>query len=258
MKDDDLTGHIAISKYVDFSMRDTLERIDAYLNSKHISGEVDTRGRDKPFFNIVTAATNVWFRATDVDRKDVTVRATKRKHYAVAFVATVLLREWMRKSHFGRFLNDWGLALARYGSSVTKFVEKGGELHCEVIPWNRVICDSVNFEDNPQIERLWLTPAELKRRENYDQELVDKLLTALSTRKTSDGKNKDTKADYIELYEVHGEFPVSYLTDKESDDDKYSQQMHVVTFVESKEDGEFDDYTLFSGREEKSPYKASQ
>lgn len=62
----DQQGSTTISKYVTFDMRENIEKIDAYLNSKHISGDTDDMGREKPFFNIVTAAVNIWYRATDI------------------------------------------------------------------------------------------------------------------------------------------------------------------------------------------------
>jgi len=242
------------SKYVDLDQYETLNKIDAYLNSKHISGETDSMGREKPFFNIVTAARNIWYRATDLDRKNIKVKPTKSTDYVAAFLATVHLQDWMRKTNFGVFLNNWGLSLATYGSSVTKFVEQGDHLSAEVIPWNRIICDTVDFDANPVIEKLYFTPAQLKKRKGYDQEMVDKLIKAVSARETMDGQAKDTKSDFIELYEVHGEMPLSYLTGKDKDKDEYVQQMHTVSFVATKEKGKYDDYTVVSGREKNSPY----
>ena len=64
-------GADKIGDYVEWSLYDTIQRIYAYLNSKHISGSTDSLGRDKPFFNIVSAAVNIWYRATDIDRKDI-------------------------------------------------------------------------------------------------------------------------------------------------------------------------------------------
>ena len=52
-------GTTKLGKYVEKSMYETVERIDAYLNSKFMDGDKDSLGRDKPFFNIVTAATNI-------------------------------------------------------------------------------------------------------------------------------------------------------------------------------------------------------
>ena len=251
-----ITGNTTISKYVEWSLKDNVETIDAYLNSKHISGLTDSQGREKPFFNIVTAATNVWYRSTDIDRKDIRIKPTKRQDTVAAFLATVHLQSWMKKANFGQFLNDWGITLARYGTAVTKFVTVDGVLHSMVIPWNRLIVDSVDIESNPIIEVLELTPAQLKSRTGYDQDMVDNLLDATTARQTLDRNRKDNKSGYIKLYEVHGELPLSYLTGKESDEKTFVQQMHVVSFVESKEKGKYDDFTLASGKE-KNPYEVT-
>lgn len=251
---DYITGTTTIGKYVQFSQYENIEKIDAYLNSKHTSGLLDSLGREKPFFNIVTGAVNIWYRATDIDRKNIRIKATKQRDYVAAFLATVKLQEWMKRDNFGAFLNDWGRSLARYGSSVVKFVEKKGRLHAMVVPWNRLITDTVDFENNPKIEKLFYTPAQLKRHKAYDQNMVDALLKAREARKTLDGQKKDNKNDYIEVFEVHGLFPKSYLTEKEKDCNEFVQQIHVVSFVQTKENGEYEDFTLYRGREKQDPY----
>lgn len=254
-ENNDKNGITTSSKYVQFSMRDDIEKTEAYINSKHISGDVDYMGREKPFFNIVVAARNIWFRATDIDRKNIVIRANSSKTVIPAFLATILLQEWMKKTGFGKFLNDWGLTLATHGSAITKFVEKDGELHCQVMDWNTMIVDAVDFENNLKIEKLWLTPAQLRKNESYDQELVEKLIDETTTRKTIDGTQKDNKSGYIPIYEVHGSLPLSLLTGKEKDDTTYVQQIHIVSFLAKKDDGkEYDDYALYQGREARDPY----
>jgi hypothetical protein len=244
-----------ISKYVSFNLREYIEKIDAYLNSKHISGDKDASGRDKPFFNIVTAAVNIWYRATDIDRKDITIRASKTTDESLSFFATVLLQEWMRKTKFGRFLNEWGRTLAKYGSAVTKHIEKDGELYSQVIPWNRLMCDAVDFDNNIVIEKLWMTPSQLRKNKAYDKEMVEKLCDNTTVRQTMDYQNKDVKSDYILIYEVHGELPLSYLTGNEEDDDNYVQQMHIISFQQKKnKSNQWDEYTLYAGKEKKNPY----
>lgn len=251
---DYISGQTTISKYVQFSLSENINKIDAYLNSKHISGSEDSMGRDKPFFNIVTAAVNIWYRATDIDRKDIKVKSTNTRNIFTSFLATIFLQNWMRKDNFGAFLNDWGRTLARYGSAVVKFVETDNKLHAMVVPWNRLIVDQVDFNNDVIIEVLELSAADLRNRKGYDQELVDKLIDSTVARETLDKQRKDNKTSFIKLYEVHGEMPLSYLTGKTTDEDIYVQQMHVITYVESKEKGKFDDYTLIKGREEKNPY----
>ena len=243
----------SVSKYVDFQMSEVIDTIYAYINSKHISGLTDSQGREKPFFNIVTAAVNIWYRATDIDRKNIRIKATKAEDTVKAFVATVLLQDYMRRENFGAFLNTWGRELARFGSAVVKFVDKGSELSSEVVPWNRLIVDAIDFDANPVIEVIELTPAQLRGNKGYDQDMVEALIkTAQASRENLSGHTKDNLSNYIKLYEIHGNLPVSYLTDKEEDEYKYTQQMHVISFVEV-DNGEFEDFTLISGKEN-NPY----
>lgn len=257
-----------IGEHVEWSMHDTIETIFAYLNSRHISGSQDALGRDKPFFNIVSAAVNIWYRATDLDRKDVVVVPDKTSNVAGAFLATILLQDWMKKTNFGKFLNSWGRVLAQYGSAVVKFVEKDGELYPAVIPWNRLIVDPIDFNSLPKIEKFYKTPAQLKNMATkghpdymgYNMEIVEELIENNSnTRKDLDGQQKDNQDNFIELYEVHGELShATYLQGKGQDpkDEDYEyfyQQMHVITWVATKE-GKKNDYTLYCGKEKKDPY----
>jgi len=254
LESDYQTGVTTISKHVQFNLLENLERIDAYANSKHISGDTDSLGREKPFFNIVTSAINIWYRATDIDRRDIRIKPTKLKDTTRAFIATQKLQQWMRDENFGKILNKWGRTLAKYGSSVLKFVEKDGKLHPMVMNWNKIIVDAIDFDSNPVIEVLEYTPAQLRKQKGYNQEVVKSLLASLSARETRDGQKKDTNAGFIKVYEIHGELPKSYLTEKESDEEKYVQQMHVMSYVETDTEGEYDDFCLAKGREQKSPY----
>ena len=244
---------VVLGKYVTWSLHETIEKIEAYARSKHVSGEKDASGRDKPFFNITTSAENIWYRATDIDRSNIRIKADKSSNTLGAALANIHLHDWMRRNNFGAFLNNWGRALTRYGSSVIKFVEKDGNLHSSVVPWNRLIVDQVDFDKDIVIEKLFLTPSEIRKR-GYDKEAVEGLLDSTKARRTIDGQKVDNNANFIELYEVHGEMPLSYLTDNEDDEDTYEQQMHVVTFTQGEEDGETTNHTLIRGKETKTPY----
>lgn len=248
-----INGKTTLGKYVNWSLHENIEKIDAYSNSKHISGDTDSLGRDKPFFNITTAAVNIWYKATDIDRKDIKLKPEKAGDTLAVFLLNVHLQEYMKRENVGMFLNQWGRALAKYGSAVVKFVEKGGRLHMNVVPFNRLIIDSVDFYSNPVIEKLYYTPAQLRGNKLFDQEAVENLIKTLTTRKTADRQMQDVLSDYIELYEVHGELPLSYLTGNEKDENEYVQQMHMISFVGDGK-GNYDDFTLFKGREKKNPY----
>src|SRR3990167_7808516 len=253
-----ITGTTSLGKYVTFSQYENIEKIDSYINSVHISGDTDAKGRDKPFFNIVTAAVNILYRATDIDRKNIRIKATKFSDTVGAYLATIHLQEWMKREAFGTFLNEWGRSLARYGSTVLKFVEADGELTPAVIPWNRMITDTIDFENNVKIEKLYFTPSQLRKNKSYDKEMVESLIDSLSSRETIGRQKKDNLNDYITVYEVHGELPLSLLTDDEDDAETYRQQMHVVSFVGNKTATRgktgYDDYTLYKGKESRDPY----
>ena len=66
-------GSVSLGKYVNFSMNETIENIFAYINSRYLSGNKDAKGREKPFFNIITAIRNIWYRATYLDRKNIRI-----------------------------------------------------------------------------------------------------------------------------------------------------------------------------------------
>lgn len=248
---DFIFGHTQKSQYVQESLYEDISKIEAYLASKHTSGPIDSMGRDKPFFNIGIAARNICFRATDLDRKDIVVQD---ENPIIALIAKIYLQDWMDKNNFGQFLNNWGLNLAAYNETVVKFVEQDGQLFSMVIPWSRLICDTVDFDSNPKIEVLELTPAQLRMRTSYDQEKVSELIENLTSRETQGKNQKDTKNEFVKVYEIHGNLPLSYLTGKESDEKIFAQQMHVITFTPAKKKGDFNDYVLYSGKEKNDPY----
>src|SRR3990167_367320 len=250
-----LYGSTKLGDYVNWSFHETVEKITAYINSKHISGDKDSLNRDKPFFNIITDAINIWYRATDIDRKDIIVRPNKLATTFLAFMATVLLHDWMKRERFGVFLNLWGRTLSQFGSAVVKFVEKDGKLKASVVPWNRLIVDPVDFYALPTIEKIYMTPAQIRKVTEYDPEVVEKLIDGLVKRKTQSGTEIDAQSEFIELYEVHGELPSALLLEEPEDKDwmTYTQQVHVISFLQDQSDT-YKDFCLYKGKEAKHSY----
>lgn len=266
-----INGTTKKSKYVDFSIYEIIQRIDAYINSKFMDGDKDALGRDKPFFNVVVAAANIWYRATDLDRKNAKFKPRNRKQVVGAFIASILLQDWMDKVNFGKFLNSWGRTLSKYGSAIPKFVESNGELIPSVVDWNRFIPDSIDFTSIPRIEKLYKTPAQLRNMATpghpdyagYNEEAVKSLIeSAEQARKTLEGISQDTASEFLEIYEVHGELSTSIYKKakgeevKDGDEKTFFQQMHVVSFVktESGRDTKYEDFTLYCGKEKQDPY----
>lgn len=252
-----LTGRpIKIGKYASHDHTEKIAKIDAYINSQHISGSEDSLGREKPFFNISLFVAYTWYKMTDFDRKDLNFRPANSKQRLKSLVASEKMRDWMNRENFGEFLNKWGWTLAVYGSAVSKFVEKDG-LIPSVISWDRMICDPLDFENNPKIEKIYYTPAQL-RQQPYDKDSIEKAIESFKdSRETLDGQEVDARSDYIGVYEVHGELPLSFLTDKEEDKETYRQQMHVVFIQENTKQKEDVRVSLYRGKEARDPYYLS-
>lgn len=253
---------VKINSYWDFNMYETTEKIEAYMAGKFTGDIYDAQGNKKFFDNITIAPRNKWKSATDIDRKNIRVKAKHGNDFYRPKIFTGLFRDWMDKVQFNKYLNQWGEVLATYSTAVTKVVEKNGELHVTVIPFNRLVVDPINFHANPKIEKLEFTPAQLRLNPSYNQDAVEKLIESHSSAysQTLKGEDKDYNDTYIQLWEVHGEFPVSYLklaenlepTEKEKK--TYAQQMHVISITQDKA-GENEYHTLYSGRESKDPYR---
>lgn len=266
------SGTVTKSRYVHFNMKDRIDTIDAYLNSKHTSGETDSLGRDKPFFNIVVAQRNIWMRATDLDTKDVQFRADTSKEWLNVLLAKIFVRDWMRRERFATFLNTWGRQLAGYGSAPVKIIENNSGLHISVPSWQRHMCDPVEYGPNPKIDVLELTEGQLRRRvqtNGYNKDVVAALCAAKQDRQTQDGTPVDNRPDYIRLYEVHALLSRAVLLQAQgkpylpADEDVFVQQMHVLSYVGKKMSSgrtskkEYDDFCVYSGQEAEDPYLIS-
>ncbi len=261
-------GTVQKSRYVTYSHMDTIDRIDAYLNSKHISGETDSLGREKPFFNIVTSVTNIYFRAIDLDTKNLKFRSDSSKHWLNAIIAKIFVRKWMRKHEYAQFLNEWARVQSRYNSAIVKAVVNSNGVHLSVTPWQRQICDAVEYEPNPKIDVIELTEGQLRERittHGYWKDAVEALIDAAQDRETLDRQRKDNKPDYIKLYEMHAYISREQLLHAQNkpttDADKniFQQAVTVQSFVGKKTPGgrrstvNYDDFIVYAGEEETDP-----
>lgn len=256
------TGNVQKSKYVKWSPLETLNKIDAYLNSKHVTGDYDSRGRKKPFFNIVVAQANIWQRATDLDTSRLKFRGDGSKSWLNAIIAKIFVRKWMRRARFNQFLNDWGRILSRYGSAVVEIVENDGGLHISVLGWFSLIIDARDFGPNPKIKILELTESQLRERvttRGYWKDAVEALIAEGSegTRHLIDGATTDTKSGFYRLYEVHATLSREQLKKARKQDTipddtyKFLPQVHVISMCGGKKDAagkdEWKDFTLYAG-----------
>ena len=126
--DNYISEKVTITDAYQFSQYETIQQIENFMHSKFTSGQFDSRGNPKPFFNITKGKVNIAIRATDIDRKDIKMKETTSDDYFRSFVGSKYNQELMKKMRLQDYLNEWGEDLRTYGSVVTKVVEKKGGL----------------------------------------------------------------------------------------------------------------------------------
>jgi hypothetical protein len=263
-----LTRQVKITANYNFNQYDTLNLIELYYNSKFASGNLDSLGREKPFYNINKFRVNVATRTTDLDVKDIKIESEVSDDYVRSFLLTKENLVWMKEVNFGKLLNDMGKTRAKYGGVVIKKTTHAGKLKIDVVPWKDLITDQTDILKGVIIERHFYTPSELKAMSGvWDKNSVDAAIENAQSNKDDDNENntKETPGDYIEVFEIHGDLPDALLKDeediKEDDWKTYSTQVHIIA---GADDFEYNDdtkertehgTTLFKGKEAKSPYK---
>jgi hypothetical protein len=227
-----------------YNQYNTLKTIEFYSNSKYLGGQKDELGREKPFYNINKFRVNVATRATDLDIKDIQISADGENFYNEAFLLGKEAYQWMKESHFDVFLNEFGKTRAKYGGVLVKKcmeTEKGKKkLELEVVGWKNVITDQIDIEDGIIIEKHFLLPEELMEKEEVWNEMdAREIIKQAKKQKSWDGR--------IEVHEVHGYFPETYL-DEKGDEFKYTRQCHYICMTGKKA-------VLHSCEETENPYK---
>lgn len=263
-REDYKTRNIKVAEGYDFNQYKKLNTVELYFNSRFETGQRDSQGIEKAFYNINKSRVLVEVRATDLDTKDIQIIDPENIQNDVkGMLFTKENKLWMKRSKFGVFLNKLGFAAAKYGGAVVKKTEHDGKLELHVIPWRDLTTDQTDILSGIIIERHFYTPAQLKAMQGK-WENIDEAIELAKQSKAQDYEegSVDTQGDYVEVWEVHGELPDKFYEEGEREtatsDEEYFRQMHVVVFgTVQNAMGQLEDQgvTLFKGREKENPYK---
>lgn len=212
-----------------FKQKEVIKMIEFYSNSKYMNGQSDDLG-EKPFYNILNGICEVENAAKDIDTKDITATSDDGQHYTESFLMTKDIYEWMKDVNFGQTLNGMRDTHTRYGSLLVKkcveFDEDGTrQLTIQMPEWKNVLTDQLDIEGGPIVECHYLTAGELLKKTEWDKdginEIIDKVALSGTTKR-------------IPVYEVRGEFPLSFIKQLEgkkvTDKDKrtFSYQLFYI------------------------------
>lgn len=223
---------------------------------------------DYPYDNVSKYRIRLEARATDFDPKHVDIEPLNgsREARVSAMIGTKVLRKHMRKTDFGAFLDKYADTRPEYGGALVKKTEDG----INVVPWENVITDMSDIKGGVIIERHYMKPSALKKTnwKNVD----DVIATAAEKKKKLDmsqneGKQADTITDLIEVWEMHGEVPLSTYNealsqfenteyDNNPDDDLEFVQCQIIVAPQGKDEkGNMQGMILQVNEEKEFPYK---
>lgn len=210
-------GNVKIIDGLTYNAKETLRKVIFYTESKYISGEKDSRGKAKPFYNIVNFRVNVATRATDIDTKDIQIVADEPQFMPMSFLLQKEVYNWMKDINFAKTLNEMGSTRAKYGHLLIKnCMDEDNEMKIEVVDWRNVIVDPSNPAD-VVIEKHFLSDSELAEKEGVWDYVTDCINIA---RKSEDGK--------LEVLEVTGWMPESLSPNGGSEYDFKIQKFFIV------------------------------
>ncbi|OGL46461.1 MAG: hypothetical protein A2W05_07090 [Candidatus Schekmanbacteria bacterium RBG_16_38_10] len=159
INEDYQNGTIEIASGLTFSQSSMLRMIDFYTNSKFLNGQKDSKGRDKPFYQIINTMVDTAVVATDIDTKDIKTEADNETSYDKSFLFNHEIYNWMKETDFAQVLNEMGETRARYGGVlVKKCREKGEEMKVEVVAWKNLVTDQVDIINGVIVEKHYMTP----------------------------------------------------------------------------------------------------
>lgn len=121
-----------------FDMVETLKFIELYYNSKFESGDRDSRGFKKFFYNIVKPACDIASKFIDLDTKDIFLTAKEPEQDLKVWVMQQELMIWLKENKMDIFLNKLVEAYPKYGHIFSKKMKDG--------KWDNVNIHNLRFD----------------------------------------------------------------------------------------------------------------
>ncbi len=240
----------------EWNMYDHIQLCDRLKNSKY----KDSKLGDKPFNNLIIPIRNVSLRTEGFDVKDIEPYVDSDKDYHKSFLIRKFHAKWARRNNLDEFIDEIIESDFDYGLTLVKNINS---IKPEVVPLQRIaFCDQTNILSGPLCERHMYSPNELlDMAGKWDTDKIDEAITMAQAEKTvptAQGQKAKTPGKYIEVFELHGVLPTSWLGEKaDGITTRYTRQAHYVTYYRDQQ-GKKHGICLWKGRERTNIYKAKK
>jgi len=246
------------SNWRDFNMREHIDRSYLLKNSRFYQGTQDYR---RPFNNIILPIANVNYRTEGFDVKDVQIYVDNAENYHKSFFARKFHNWWAKENDIDTAIDESVESYFDYGLALLKNVNSARP---EVIPLQQIVfCDQTDIMAGPICIKHHYSISELlDMKGKWKDEEIDKtILMARHSKPTLEGDTTKTPGKYVEVYELHGMFPESWLGAEKlgadwEDTGKYSPQIHIITYYINENEQNKNGICLFKGKEPKPIFKA--
>lgn len=247
---------IPINDSWDWSMKEHIKTTVLYKNSQLLSGKDDM----KPVKNITRPLLNLQHRAEGFDVKDIEIYVDSYKNYYKSFLVKKFHERWALENDLDTFIDDMVETYIDFGGVLVKNIN---EVKPEVVPWQSIaFCDQTDILSGTICIKHYYSPDQLKDMEKYgwgneangaNISIDDLIVLADNYKKQDDDTRKaDTPGKYVEIYETHGNMPVSFLRDTDSND--YVNQVQITAFY-TDSNGTKNGVVLFKAEEKKPIFK---
>lgn len=239
----------------DWSMKQHIRTTILYKNSQFTTGKDD----NKPFKNIIRPILNLQYRAEGFDVKDIELFVNSQDEYYKSFLIRKYHDKWARENGMDTFIDELVESYVDFGGALVK---KTTAARPEVVPLQSVVfADQTDLLSGAFALKHYYNPDQLlemadrgwgKESNGATATLEDTVFLSQNS-KSVGNKETATPSKYIEVYEVHGVLPESYLK-ADGDPHKYVAQMQICTFYMNEKD-ERQWITLFALPEKKPIFK---
>ena len=251
------TQGVPLASNWEWKMFDHIDKSFQLKNSQFTKGVNDF---NRPYKNIMIPILNVSYRSEGFDVKNIEAFVNDSDQYYKSFVVNKFHPKWARRNHIDTFIDDTVESYVDYGLAISKDLNG---VRPECVPLQRIaFCDQTDVLSGPICEKhQYSIDALLDMKGRWYDDEIDMAIVQAEAKKNISLAQKDvsTPGKYVEVYELEGVFPETWLNkegeEEYTDEQNYVRQVHIVTFYKQA-NGEKAGICLFKSKRKKSIYKA--
>lgn len=240
------TRKIPITNSKDWGFKEHIERCTNVANGWFHSGQNDDK---RPYDDIATPIIDVAFRAENFDVKDIQPFVDDKDEYYKSFFVRKYHPIFATREKLDDFIDEtvetsviYDLVLYKRTSNVLPDIVKLQTI---------AFCDQSDVLSAPICIKHQNSIADmLEQKGVWNDEKIDEAILYASQGKsvsTANGKEAKSSGKFIDVYELHGLLPESWLVDGGSNS-KYVNQLHIICFYLDQK-GEKQGLHLFKGKD---------